>query len=59
MPKKEGEGRAKKKRWSVPLSHPSYSIEECPNCGFPEFDGGYCPECGLTQHGRGCRCKDR
>jgi hypothetical protein len=35
-------------RFSTPLAHPSYSIEPCPNCRFPEADGGYCPECGWS-----------
>lgn len=34
--------------WNVPLAHPSYSIEQCPNCEFPEADGGYCENCGWS-----------
>jgi hypothetical protein len=33
---------------SVPLAHPSYSIERCPRCDFPEADGGACANCGWT-----------
>lgn len=59
--KLEGGAVLAKKRWTVPLGHPSYVIERCPNpaCGYPEADGGHCPECGTTRHGLGCRCKDR
>lgn len=47
-----------KRRWGTALTHPSYSIEECPSCGFPESDGGYCPECGWTRFTRDCpHCK--
>jgi methionyl-tRNA synthetase len=35
-----------KKKFETKLAHPTYVIEECPSCGFPEADGGYCPECG-------------
>jgi len=45
-----------KKGWSVPLAHPSYSIEPCPNCQYPEADGGYCPECGWTHCFEGVFC---
>ena len=41
MAKKDEKGPAKKK-WSVPRAHPSFVIEPCPNCGYPEADGGYC-----------------
>jgi hypothetical protein len=38
----------KRKKWTTKLVHPTYSIEPCPNCDFPEADGGYCPDCGWT-----------
>lgn len=28
--------------------HPTYSIEPCPACQWPEADGGYCPACGWS-----------
>lgn len=37
-----------RRRYATPLAHPSYSIEPCPACGFPEADGGYCAECGWS-----------
>lgn len=40
-------------KYSVKLVHPATRVESCPNCGFPEADGGYCPECGWT-HGHDC-----
>lgn len=40
------EGPAPRKRWVTKLMHPSYVVEECPVCGFPEADGGACAECG-------------
>jgi hypothetical protein len=43
------EVRKKRKGWATKLVHPTYSIEPCPNCDFPEADGGYCPECGWTE----------
>jgi hypothetical protein len=39
----------KRKTWSVPLAHPTYVIDPCPNCDYPEADGGYCPECGWSR----------
>jgi hypothetical protein len=38
------------KKWRTKLAHPSFQIvgDECPNCGFPEAEGGYCEECGWT-----------
>ena len=48
MAKKE-QGPVKRKRWSVPLAHPSFAIEPCPACDYPEADGGHCPECGWTR----------
>lgn len=35
-----------RKKWVTKLMHPSYIVEWCPVCGFPEADGGYCAECG-------------
>lgn len=29
-------------------------IEPCPNCGFAYADGGFCEECGWTQHRPDC-----
>jgi len=37
-----------KPRWSTKLAHPTYVIEPCPRCTFPEADGGYCAECGWS-----------
>lgn len=34
--------------WTVPLAHPSWSVEPCPKCEFPEADGGACANCGWT-----------
>lgn len=34
--------------WHVPLAHPTYAVEPCPRCGFPEADGGACASCGWT-----------
>ncbi len=39
----------KTRKYSTKLAHSQYSIEPCPNCLFPEADGGYCPECGWTR----------
>ncbi len=39
----------KTRKYSTKLAHPQYSIEPCPNCFFPEADGGHCPECGWTR----------
>lgn len=38
------------KKWNTRLVHPTYQIvgDECPNCDFPEAEGGYCPECGWS-----------
>ncbi len=38
----------KRHRYTTPLTHPTWSIEQCPNCGFPEADGSYCPDCGWS-----------
>ena len=35
-------------KWRTKLVHPSYSIEQCPKCRFPEADGGYCNECDFV-----------
>ena len=35
-------------RYTVALSHPTYSVEPCPKCGHPEADGGACADCGWT-----------
>jgi ribosomal protein L32 len=35
-------------RYSAALTHPTYSVESCPKCGFPEADGGACANCGWT-----------
>jgi hypothetical protein len=40
--------QAQAKAYGSKLSHDSYIIEPCPACGFPEADGGYCPDCGWT-----------
>jgi hypothetical protein len=37
-----------RRTYTVALAHPSYSIEPCPKCGYPEGDGGWCPDCGWT-----------
>ena len=42
----------RRKKWTVPLSHPGYSIEPCPKCGYPEAEG-VCPECGWSAP---CNC---
>jgi hypothetical protein len=34
------------RRYSTPLAHPTYCVEPCPRCGFPEADGGACKDCG-------------
>lgn len=44
-------------RWRTKLAHPTYIIESCTNCGFPEADGGYCEECGTTFHSPDCPCR--
>jgi ribosomal protein L32 len=36
------------RRYSVPLTHPGWSVEACPKCGYPEADGGACADCGWT-----------
>lgn len=41
---KEPRGQA----WTAHLSHPTWSIEKCPKCGFPEAEGGFCPNCHWT-----------
>ena len=49
------EAPAKPRRgWSTKLSHPSYIVEMCPNCGFPEADGGSCDECGWFRYSENC-----
>jgi len=40
--------------WGVKLAHPAFSIEACPNCEFPEADGGYCENCGWTKYEPSC-----
>lgn len=40
---------AKVIKWTVKRAHPTYAIEPCPNCEFPEADGGYCENCGWTR----------
>ena len=40
---------ARIKKYGTKLAHPQYVIEVCPNCDFPEADGGYCPDCGWTR----------
>jgi hypothetical protein len=37
------------RRYSTRRVHPTYTVEICPVCDFPEADGGYCPECGWMQ----------
>jgi len=44
-------------KWGTRLSHPTFSVETCPNCAFPEADGGYCPECGWSTCSKGCLCQ--
>ena len=46
-------------RLAVAIAHPTYTIEPCPRCGYPEADGGYCPECGTTTHRKGCKCSQK
>lgn len=41
--------RSQRRKYTTPLTHPQYSIEQCPNCEFPEADGGYCPDCGWSK----------
>jgi len=50
----------KERKWSVKLTHPSYrlSADLCPNCQYPEADGGRCPECGWLAPDPRCQCKD-
>ena len=43
-----------RRRYSTKLSHPTYVIEACPNCEFPEADGGHCEECGWTRYSENC-----
>ena len=38
----------KSRKYNTKLAHPQYIIEPCPNCQFPEADGGYCPDCGWS-----------
>jgi ribosomal protein L37E len=40
-----------KKEWKPLLRHASWSLpaDECPACGFPEADGGYCNACGWSK----------
>lgn len=40
---------AKPRRYATKPIHPGYIIQDCLNCGFPEADGGYCPECGWQE----------
>ena len=37
-----------RRKFTTKLTHPTFSVEWCPReeCGFPEAEGGYCPECG-------------
>lgn len=53
MPKKSSrtpQPEPTKQRWTTKLAHPGWALaaDQCPNCGFPEAEGGYCPECGWT-----------
>lgn len=52
--RKRGDGP----KWNVPLQHPQYSIESCPNCEYPEAYQGYCPNCGWLAYDPTCPCKD-
>ena len=36
------------KSYGTALAHPTYNVERCPRCDFPEADGGYCPSCGWS-----------
>lgn len=40
---------SRRRKFGTQLVHPQYIIEACPNCEFPEADGGYCPDCGWTR----------
>lgn len=40
--------KPKPRKYTAERGHPSYIIEPCPKCDFPEADGGYCPDCGQT-----------
>jgi methionyl-tRNA synthetase len=44
----------KKKTWTTRLAHPGYVVEPCPNCEFPEADGGFCEECGWQRYEPTC-----
>lgn len=35
-------------KYTTKLVHAQYSIEPCPECGFGEADGGWCPDCGWS-----------
>lgn len=41
---------APRKKWVTKLTHPTYQLiaDICPQCGFPEAEGGYCEECGWS-----------
>ena len=54
MPASSQTTKPEKKKWETKLSHPTYSIEACPQCEFPEAEGGYCPECGWTLYRPTC-----
>lgn len=45
-------------KWNTTLVHPKYSVESCPECGFPEADAGICPECGWLYPDPTCPCRD-
>lgn len=53
------QAKIKRPRYTVPVTHPAYSVAPCPNCKFPEAEGGFCPECGWTRHTSSCRCLER
>ena len=38
----------KARTYTAKLAHPSFVVEPCPACAFPEAGGGYCPDCGWT-----------
>lgn len=48
------EDKPAKPKWRTRLSHPTSVVEPCPACGFPEADGGYCPECDWHVHDPTC-----
>jgi hypothetical protein len=38
----------KTRTYGTTLTHSGYSVEQCPQCNFPEADGGACAACGWT-----------